>query len=295
MKYKDDYASKIFFKDKKPTKEEEIEIVKNFLLRLQIEYTDIIKSERPDLIITFPSNLKVGCEVTKYYADPSSKGSTSKKFFVKWKKFTQKLREELLKRNEDYNHVYGTIHFKESKKSESFIDNNSSIKELVDIVDSNYMDLKPSKVLHTSKLVGRSFELAKKFVDHIYLKNIYPKGQYLWWAAHLQTGEIPNSKEAVKLIILLKNKLSSNYTTKNLDKKWLIIFAEGLGLNDVCIIENLKQLRIIDKISYFLNIYIFDKFTEKICQVYPEYGKIFDWSERAIYTKYLPIVFDKTG
>ena len=68
-----------------------------------------------------------------------------------------------------------------------------------------------------------------------------------------------------------------------------------MGLNDVCIIENLKQLRITDNISYFSNIYIFDKFTEKICQVYPEYGKIFNWSERAIYTKYLPIVFDKTG
>ncbi|MDI6603509.1 MAG: hypothetical protein QME57_05450 [Patescibacteria group bacterium] len=290
-KYKDDYASKIFLKDQEPKKEEEKEIVKNFLLRLQIEYIDIIESEKPDLIIKFPSNLNVGCEVTKYYSDQffEENPNKGKKFFVEWKRFAQKLRDELLKRNESYKHIYGVIHFKQKQNLNHLIYGDSFIRELVNIVDNNYMDLNPSKGIYTHKIEGKNFDLVRKYVEYIYLKNIYPKDQYLWWPAHLQSSLISNSEETVESIILHKNKLSSNYIRKNLSQKWLIIFAEGLGLNDICIIGNLKQ-KIIDDVSYFSNIFIFDKFTETITQVYPEYEKVFDWSKKAIYVKYLPII-----
>ena len=142
--------------------------------------------------------------------------------------------------------------------------------------------------MYSHEIEGKNFNLVRKYVEYIYLNNIYPKDQYLWWPAHFQSGLISDSEETVEQIILHKNKLSSNYIAKNLSQKWLIIFAEGLGLNDVCIVDKLKQ-KIIDDTSYFSNIFIFDKFTETITQVYPEYGKVFDWSAKAIYTKYLPV------
>ncbi len=179
IKYKDDYASNIFFDEVKLTKEEEKEIVRNFLLRLQIDYIDFVEFEKPDLIITFQDDLKVGCEVTKYFADPSRKGSISKKSFAEWKKFAQKLKKELIKRNKKYKYVYGAIHFKESKCTRLPLADNSFIKELVDIVDIYYTDVNPSKILYSTKLSVSKFNLIKEFVDHIYLKNIYPKNQYL--------------------------------------------------------------------------------------------------------------------
>ena len=145
-KYKDDYPSKIFLKDQKPKKEEEKEIVKNFLLRLQIKYIKITESEKPDLIIKFPDNLNVGCEVTKFYSDQFSEKNPNKgkKFFVEWKRFAQKLRDELLKRNEDYKYIHGVIHFKQKGNLNHLIYGDSFIKELVNIVDNNYR-FKPFK------------------------------------------------------------------------------------------------------------------------------------------------------
>ncbi len=84
----------------------------------------------------------------------------------------------------------------------------SFIRELVNIVDNNYIDLNLSKGVYTHEIEGKNLNLVRKYVEYIYLKNIYPKDQYLWWPAHLQSGLISDSEETVEGIILHKNKLS---------------------------------------------------------------------------------------
>ena len=320
MEYKDSNPSRIFIKEEKSKKEDEKEILENFLLRLHLKYENIIDSEKPDFIIEFPNNLKVGCEVTRFYSD--GKG---RKFFAEWKRFAQKLKKELIGRNENYKYIMGSVHFKKLQNLDSLINDDFFIKELADIVDNSYKNLKePSERLNTfvygnylieefidipderykkfyyktnvppKKLNYRhrngKFNLIRENIDHLYLRNIYPKDQYLWWPSHFQTGEMPPTQKAVEEIISKYNRKAGKYKIENLDQKWLIIFAEGLGLNDLCCnVGRLKQ-NIIEEISYFTNIYVFDKFTESITQVYPVCGNVFSGAARMIWTKNLPII-----
>jgi len=167
------------------------------------------------------------------------------------------------------------------------------IKFLVDIVDECCANLNPSNVFYPSKLEDNKFELIKEYVDHIFIENIYPV-ERLWWPGHFQSGSIPDSREPVKEIILAdKNVKAKGYKKEGLDQRWLIIFAEGLGLNDVCFNVAPLKKEVIDEVEnadYFTNIYIFNIFpSQSIIQVYPRYCVVFSESERAIYVKCLPI------
>jgi hypothetical protein len=325
MEYKDNNPSRIFIKEKKSKKEDEKDILKNFLLRIQLTYEDIIESEKPDFIIEFPNNLKVGCEVTRFYSD--NKG---RKFIAEWKRFAQKLKKELIGRNKNYRYIMGSVHFKKLQNLNSLINDEFFIKELADIVDNSYKNLKePSKRLNTfvygnfliEELIDIPDERYKKFyskmsinfihsddfkpisqtpkrlnfrhrngkfnlirenIDHIYLRNIYPDEQYLWWPSHLQSGEIPPTQKALEEIISKYNKKAGKYKIENLYQKWLIIFAEGLGLNDICCNVGHLEQKLIQETSYFTNIYVFDKFTESITQVYPVCANVFSGAARMI-------------
>lgn len=288
MKHKDDYASKIFVNKPNTQKEEEKEIVKNFLKRVELEYENIIEYERPDFIIELPNDYNIGCEVTTFYSDTfSSNKDKGKKFLSEWKRFAQKLRVKLLEKNESYKYIYGVIHFQTKGNVNSLIYNDSFIDELIYVVDNNYENIKnPSDYLDISS-IDYDLPLTKKNVDKIYLKNVSSK-DLLWFPAHLQSGLMPNSQETLENIIKIKNKKANQYKKDDLDHKWLLILAEGHALNDICIAEPLKQ-EIIDSTSYFTRIFLHNKFPDdEIIQVYPEYKIISSSKSKNINSKYLP-------
>jgi hypothetical protein len=286
MAHEDDYASKLFKREKKDKKHIEHTILIDFLSRLQLKQDKIVKSEKPDFKLEF-GQCSIGCEITQYYAD-REKNSHSRKFLAEWEKyFGPELMKALKNRNEQYKHVYGAIHFKKGQLNKIIKNREVLINELVDIVACYYDDLNPKKHLTVLKIKKHNFNNIIKFVEHIFLENISPKHDYFWWPSHLQSGIIPNPQKPIENIISGKVKLSSDYE-KNFDQKWLIIFAEGLLVEDICILEHFKLNP--NEINYFTHIYVFNKFpTESITQLYPEYGKVFSASERKIYIKYLPL------
>jgi len=89
--YKEDYASKILNIEQKTNEEDELEILENFLVRLQYDDYEILDNDvqpGPDFIICFQNALKIGCEITRYYSD-----KFGKQFYKSWKDFAAELKK----------------------------------------------------------------------------------------------------------------------------------------------------------------------------------------------------------
>lgn len=264
MKLQDQYPSKIFIECQKETKKDEKDILEKFLSRMQLKYKTIQKSEKPDYVIKCQNGLEIPCEITRYYSDQfAEQHPKGKQLISDFCKFFQKLKIEISK--EDYaKYIYGTIHFKKQPPKKILRDYNL-IQEIKNLVNQNLKYLENPN--DSIRIEQTNFEgsLIREYVNSIFLKNTYPD-DILWWNGKLQSGEIANSKETIKKKVEDKNKKSRDYKLQNCERKWLLIYAEGLSLNDVCIID---QLKIIEKMHYFTNIFIFDEFTNTIKQIYP--------------------------
>jgi hypothetical protein len=72
-----------------------------------------------------------------------------------------------------------------------------------------------------------------------------------------------------------KNEKAIKYNWKNATHKWLIIFAEGLGLNDVALLKS--DLCLDNKCNnaiIFDKVFLWDKFSEDIIELFPNYRHI---------------------
>lgn len=130
----------------------------------------------------------------------------------------------------------------------------------------------------------------------------YLKKKGLWTNTSLQSGEVLPNESAIQKIIDKKGNLSKKYKN-NFYQKWLIIYAGGSGLHDMFLNNKTKSLRqgrvlLVSlpqeeityniKSNYFTHILIWDKFTEKIFTLFPNYKKIYDLGEEKIWVNYLP-------
>jgi len=114
-----------------------------------------------------------------------------------------------------------------------------------------------------------------------------------------------NNESALQDIIDKKEKSSKKYK-QNYFQKWLVIYAGGFGLHDMFTNTNQDTSRqgevfLINlstpqedrsftiKSNYFTHILIWDKFTEKIFQLFPYFKKIVDAGEMKIYVNHLPL------
>jgi len=122
----------------------------------------------------------------------------------------------------------------------------------------------------------------------------------------LQSGWVLNDNGSLKYSIDKKEEESKKYRTNNYFQKWLVIYAGGTGLHDMYIDFNIDSTRqgavsLIDtsnktshsfsqlKSDYFTHIFLWDKFSETIYQLFPYQKKIFDFGEKAIYVNHLPL------
>jgi hypothetical protein len=150
-----------------------------------------------------------------------------------------------------------------------------------------------------------SFPLLSKHIEGIYLYDMFPENKYLWWDSSLQSGPVINNELALNFIVSKKEKSSKKYE-QNYSQKWLVVYAGGIGLHDMFVgtkqeftrqgtislkklpeSENSKFSDI--KSDYFTHVFVWDKFTETIFQVFPYAKKIFDYGEKKIWINHLPI------
>lgn len=294
-------ASEILLTIHTDTKEEEREIIEQFLIRLQYSPTSLITSECPDYELEINNKL-IGVEVTKYYSDFTKKGSMRQKKLSEWKKFADDLKKRLSAFEPDYDYLYGAIHFHSDQVNYRELLKESCFNEIVKFIKSAKLKSGEQK---TKKVEPDNFPILSSYIDSIYLWDKYPEKKYLWWDSCLQSGEILQNETAIQEIVNKKEKSSKKYKD-NYIQKWLLIYAGGLSLHDMFIFEMQNTIRqgkisltqldskqgelVLNlKSDYFTHIFIWDKFTERIFQLFPYTKKIMDFGEKKIWINHLPL------
>ena len=299
-------ASEILLTIKSDTKEEEREIIIQFLSRLKYSKYTLNSSECPDFEMIL-DNHNIGVEVTKYYADFGKKGSAKQKKISEWKKFSEMLKRSLREINSQYDFIYGAIHFRTNSFHQKELFNDESFNELVSLIQDNRLDQNENKTITVSSLI---YPVISKYIESVYLLNTFPETKYLWWDSSLQSGEVVSNKKAIQFIVEKKEAASKSYK-RDYFQKWLIIYAGGIGLHDVYLRTSEKVYRqgkigVIEesdfvqlyhdeyKSEYFSHIFIWDKYTETIYLLCPYFKKIFDYGKREIYVNHLPLKDENT-
>lgn len=284
---KNDFASKGLY-DESSGKEQERKVLLGFLKRLQLGYYEAIDGERPDFTLNFSSNAKktsIGCEITFFYADKGSRGSTQERFMKQWKKFAKSLRAELDKEGQEYTHLYEAIHFKNPDFNiMDRFDNNDFVSQIVLAVKNrkNKEDLR-----HFEK---DALPLLAEHVDHIYLRDTTPEPGVLWWPSHLQAGEVGDPTASLVKIIEEKNVVGSTYDWGNVAEKWLLIYSGASGITDMIIFPSDFSTDQLPRVC-FDRVYIWDRFFESIHEIYPNFCEVVSARSNVLYKRlYSPFV-----
>jgi hypothetical protein len=295
-------ASAVLLTIQTDTKAQETQIVQEFLTRLQYSPDTFASTESPDFEISIGSKT-IGVEVTKYYADFTKSGSKAQGDFSEWIRFARKLKESLQKIDPAFDRLYGAVHFRQGRILYKTLLEKGVIQEFVMLLRSNpETDEEGISV----RLSGDTYPVLSTVIESVYLRNMFPETKYLWWNSRLQSGQVMSSDSALEHIIAKKEIAAKKYKT-GYAQKWLIIYAGGLSLHDMYPTEPTTMLRqgkvMVKPIQpdasfvefspvhsdYFTHIFIWDKFTEMIYQLYPYFKKIFDYGERKIYINHLPL------
>ena len=121
----------------------------------------------------------------------------------------------------------------------------------------------------------QKYPLINKYVEHIFVRqfieNDQQKDGFLWWCAHLASGPIFDPIPGI--LSCIKKKIEKNYVKENFDELWLLIYAPGRGLDDVCFVDELLHFAP-NKAQIFDRIFVWDRFLEDIVQIYPVYYPI---------------------
>jgi hypothetical protein len=295
------FASKFLLTIKSDTKEEETEIIEGFLARLQYSPTNITPIEQPDFKVELNSKY-VGVEITKYFSDFSEHGSKTQRKISEWKGFAEKLKKKMIESNPGYKYLYGAINFYNDNVNYRELLKENFFVELLALLSSTNLNRNETVSL---KIESQKSKLLSKYVDSLSLWNTYPEDMYLWWDSRLQTGEVIINQSAIQSIVEKKEESAKKYETEY-EQKWLVIYAGGIGLGDMYLGTNQTTYRqgkvVLVNISepqmnevgeiiskYFTHVFLWDRFSEQITQVFPYRKKIFDAGEKSIWVDHLPL------
>ncbi|HEY4675370.1 MAG TPA: hypothetical protein VIH48_04870 [Candidatus Bathyarchaeia archaeon] len=283
-------ASRIFY-DTAHGKNKELILLKGFLQRLCLKTCDIKESERPDFIVVLgksSKHLKIGCEITLFYNEQNNRcGSLTRRFLEQWRRFSKELMAKMKEEGGGLEHLYGSVFFKvPSNKVLDKMDKDQFIRELTKLCKENF----PKKAISLGKFDEDKYPLLRRTVQEISVKNIYPEKEIFWWPAHLQAGRVSDPSKFLVKIIKRKNKTAASYNWSGASEKWLVIVAEALALADMAILDDDISFKLFKRKneSMFSHVYLWDRFQDKVNELFPSHKTIFDSSERALYVNRLP-------
>jgi hypothetical protein len=284
---KNSFASKGLY-DESSGKEKERIVLLGFLKRLQLGYYEVIPRERPDFILNFSCNeltTSIGCEITFYYSDKGTKGSSQERFLKQWKKFAKALRDELDRLGQEYKYLYGAIHF---KNPDFTIMDSFNSEEFITQIVAAVKNRKNRYILRRFK--KDVLPLLAKHVDHIYLRDTAPELGVLWWPSHLQSGEVEDPTATIDEIIQIKNVVGNTYDWAGVDEKWLLIYGGAAGITDMIILNSDFRSNQLPKVC-FDRVFIWDRFFKSIHEIYPNFCEVFSTKSKVLYKRlYSPVV-----
>ena len=108
-----------------------------------------------------------------------------------------------------------------------------------------------------------------------------------WWPSHIQSGEVPPIDFAIVAGIKAKGKLAELYDWHGAEEKWLLLVAEAHGLTDI--IGGARPIALPELSTFPFNLVVlWDRFSEDIWTVFPDYAILCHAERQTRYTNLLP-------
>lgn len=250
-------------------KAQEMRIASGALLRLGLTGFDLTPHERPDVLVDFKNAnvpVRLGCEIQTLQADNVASGSPLREFESRWVRVITRVVETL--RGDNAPVPYCTVLFRDP-----------SYTSLRSTPDAQLI----SEFVVAGRLLRNAPALGFPQADTPALNSILTEirvierdGQdCLWWPAHLQAGMVTPLDCAIVDAVGKKSDRAASYAWLGCAEKWLLLVAEGRGLTDV-----IGHARKIDlprtPLVPFTLVLVWDRFTEDIWTIHPQYEVICD-------------------
>ena len=252
-------------------KDKELATVSGFLKRLQLAPDAITPGERPDFGVSFGGGaLLIGLELTLLNADVhGTRGSPERRLHSKWKKVAELLRDRLLHEPEPLPNVYGSVFFRNPDMSAlDQLDRAQFCEEIVATLRRTALSEAGSQIIVFDPAAAPFLTHA---VDRLYVR-VFPSERGLhWWCAHLQSGVVPDSANAVRGAVAEKQHKARSYDWGATEERWLLIYAAGEGLADLAVLVEDPE---ITTPSPFTRIFLWDRFSETIRCLSPEFAAV---------------------
>ena len=267
-------------------KDQEHATVSGLLLRLGFSGFQITPNERPDALVDFSDakgTVRLGCEIQALQSDDGPSGSELREFHSRWIRVMERVIATL--RGDGVAVPYCNVLFRDLTYSAlRHVPDHQMISEFVRA--GRRLRVTSTLVFPQSDLPTLSSILSK-----IQVVNSDGLG-LLWWPAHLQSGEVPALDGAVVEAVCAKGKLAATFDWKDADEKLLLLVAEARGLTDV--MGYAREIKLPTHPTLpFTWVLIWDRFSEDIWAIFPNYAIICNGHEQRRWPQLLPLKLRK--
>ena len=262
-------------------KAKELNIVEGFLERIGLGHFDIDSGESPDFFIAFVKEGRtelLACEITQFYSDddpdPATSGSRERRFFEIWMRIAQSLREALDKEGQGLEFAYGVLQFRQpGPKALDRVDRDKLVTELVHLSKAFF------PATETVSFPHKDFPLLSKLISQVRITRNDETG-ILWRYSHLQSGEVNDPTRRLIQIVKAKNRSALDYAWRDSSLRWLTIYAEAKMLADHAHLTADPLISGTVAGVQFSHIYLWDKFSEDIFEIFPSFRTICNGHEQ---------------
>ncbi len=242
------------------------------------------RQEEPDVYLTLQSSsegFRMGCEVTRVLVTDPKSGSKTRKFRGFW----SKLFDDIEKERSGRPLPRALVAFRDSISN--FRPARDEIKEELKRAGAL---LEREIEIELSPDDSRFPNLAKSIS---WIRRQEHKQDLRWWPIDLKSGEVSDLVPYIQSSYLQKCRRGLKYSWDPCcDGKLLLLVAEGLGLDDIAVVRGPFDLST-DVKCPFDWVWLFDRFSGKVWQLYPDFQNLCKSSGRngsIIYRSCLPSV-----
>ena len=203
----------------------ELSCVGGVLRRLGFDVTELQPADRPDVVAVLSRSgqtCRIGCEVNLLHADQTPTGSPLRQFWRAWLGIAREVHKQL---SRDLHIVpYCVVRFCSNSYRVDLRDRDEIIRDLY---------LLGRRLGHQAEIVvGAEYPAISNIVSSVTVVD-FDGGGRLWWPSHLQSGAVSSLDGAVRQSIIEKCRLARGYDWPDVDRKWLLLVADGRGTTDI--------------------------------------------------------------
>jgi hypothetical protein len=260
----------------------ETDTIKGLFDRLGFSGFTIAPGERPDATVCLSrggSVVRVGCELQRLYSDGRDDGSELQRFRGRWRHITEEALASL--RSNEAVTPYCVVDF--ILPSYACLDGLSDRQVVAELVAAGQV-LRATKSLEFPRP-----EMPALSSRVMRIRVLAEDGEgMLWWPSHLRSGPVPEMDEAIVQAVDRKCSTAAQYDWFGASERWLLLVAEAHGLSDL--IGGARELAapLATASCPFTLILVWDRFSEDIWAVHPEFAVICDGAQQRRHLTALP-------